>query len=44
VSARLLTKGYAKGEAISDQEMQQLVLTRHTTLPAWNYTLSPPGV
>ena len=44
VSARLLPKKYAKGEVISNQQMQQLVLTRHATLPAWNYTLSPPAV
>ena len=44
VSARLMPKKYATGETISDQQMQQLVLTRHATLPAWNYTLSPPSV
>jgi hypothetical protein len=40
VSARLLHKKYAKGEEISKQQMEQL-LNRHTTLPAWNYTLTP---
>lgn len=41
VSARMLHKKYEKGEAISAQQMQQLMLTKHTTLPAWNYTLTP---
>ena len=41
VSARMLYKKYKKGEAISAQQLQQLMLTKHTTLPAWNYTLSP---
>jgi Rhodopirellula transposase DDE domain len=41
VRARMLDKQYAKGEEISDQEMQTLVLANHTTLPAWNYTLTP---
>lgn len=41
VCARLLQRRYEKGESISDQEMQQLVLTNHKTLPGWNYTLTP---
>ena len=41
VSARLLHKTYAKGQTISQQQIQQLLLTRHDTLPAWNYTLTP---
>jgi len=41
VSARLLHKKYLKGEAISKQQMEQLLLNKHTTLPAWNYTLTP---
>lgn len=41
VSARLSRKRYEKGEEISDREMEQVVLTRHKTLPDWNYTLSP---
>jgi hypothetical protein len=44
VSARLLRKRYEKGEAISDQEMKQVVLTNHKTLPGWNYTLTPSTV
>jgi len=41
VRARLLRKKYEKGEKISAQEMKQLALTRHKTLPMWNYTLRP---
>jgi hypothetical protein len=41
VSARLVRKNYPKGEAISQTQMSQLLLTRHETLPAWNYTLAP---
>jgi hypothetical protein len=41
VRARLLHKEYAKGETISPPQMQQLLLTKHATLPAWNYTLTP---
>jgi hypothetical protein len=41
VNARILHKKYEKGEAISAQQMRQLMLTKHTTLPAWNYTLTP---
>jgi len=37
----MLHKKYEKGEAISAQQMQQLMLANHTTLPAWNYTLTP---
>jgi hypothetical protein len=41
VSARLLRKRYERGESISAEEMQQLVLNNHKTLPGWNYTLIP---
>ena len=41
VRARLLRKKYEKGERISAQEMKHLALTRHKTLPKWNYTLRP---
>jgi len=41
VRARLLRKTYEKGEKISAQKMKQLALTRHKTLPMWNYTLRP---
>jgi Rhodopirellula transposase DDE domain len=41
VRACLLRKKYAKGQAVSNNEMQQLMLNRHQTLPQWNYTLTP---
>jgi hypothetical protein len=41
VCARMLPKKYEKGESFSDQQMQQLMLSKHSTLPAWNYTLTP---
>ena len=41
VNARLLRHAYQKGEKISAQQMQQLALMNHRTLPAWNYTLNP---
>jgi hypothetical protein len=41
VRARLLRHHYEKGEKISKQQMQQLALSNHRTLPAWNYTLTP---
>ncbi len=42
VKAYLIPKHYAKGVKVSDDEMSQLRITSHTTLPKWNYTLSPP--
>src|SRR5215813_6049786 len=41
VRARLVERYYEKGEKISRQDMEQLALTRHNTLPDWNYTLTP---
>ncbi|MGC9222943.1 MAG: ISAzo13 family transposase [Terracidiphilus sp.] len=41
VDARMLPRKYEKGEAISAGQMRQLMLANHTTLPAWNYTLTP---
>jgi len=41
VNARLITKKYQTGQAVSDQDMDALELNRHTTFPNWNYTLSP---
>lgn len=41
VEARMLPRKYEKGEAISTGQMRQLMLANHTTLPAWNYTLTP---
>ena len=41
VKAYLVQKQYPKGVKISEQQMQQLVLEKHETLPKWNYTLRP---
>ena len=41
VKARLVHKNYETGERIAQNQMQQLALTRHATLPNWNYTLAP---
>lgn len=41
VRARLTKRNYEKGEKISQEEMEQLTLTPHRTLPRWNYTLTP---
>ena len=41
VSARLVNKSYEKGERISQNDMDQLALTRHKILPRWNYTVAP---
>ena len=41
ITARLTKRNYEKGEEISPQEMEQLALTPHHTLPSWNYTLAP---
>ena len=39
VSAHLVEKRYHRGIKISDAKMKALPLTRHDTLPQWNYTL-----
>jgi len=41
VGARLHRKHYQTGEKISDQQMAQIALSRHHTLPNWNYTIAP---
>ena len=40
VRANLIRKRYTNGQKVSDQEMSQLQLKKHDTLPNWNYTLS----
>jgi len=42
VKAYLIPKHYAKGVKVSDDEMSQLRIASHTTLPKWNYTLARP--
>lgn len=41
VRASLITKNYEKGEKVSATDMARLSLNAHTTLPDWNYTLTP---
>ena len=41
VNSRLVTKHYETGRKVSDQEMRELRLKKHRTLPEWNYTLYP---
>jgi Rhodopirellula transposase DDE domain len=41
VSSFLVTKHYATGEKVSDQQMREISLQRHSVLPEWNYTLRP---
>ncbi len=41
VKATLVRKKYPTGQKVSEEEMSQLQLQRHDTLPDWNYTLSP---
>ena len=41
VSSFLVTKHYATGEKVSDQQMREISLQRHAVLPEWNYTLRP---
>ena len=41
VRARFVRKKYENGEKVPQSEMDALCLSKHKTLPAWNYTLSP---
>jgi len=41
VSATLITKHYETGQKISDQQMRDIRLQKHATLPEWNYTIHP---
>jgi hypothetical protein len=41
VRAHLIRKSYEKGKTVSEEEMKQLNLDKHTVLPKWNYTLRP---
>ena len=41
LSSFLVTKHYATGEKVSDQQMREISLQRHSVLPEWNYTLRP---
>ena len=41
VRATLVRKKYGNGQKVSDEQMLQLELKRHDTLPFWNYSISP---
>jgi hypothetical protein len=41
VRAHLIRKPYPKGQKVSNRQMNQLHLDKHTVLPKWNYTLHP---
>ncbi len=41
VTAHLDEKHYPKGIKVTEEQMSQLELQRHDTLPKWNYTLRP---
>jgi hypothetical protein len=41
IRACLNTKPYQKGKKVSDKQMEQIVLKRHTLRPNWNYSISP---
>jgi hypothetical protein len=41
VKAMLDTRTYEKGQKVSNQQIQELNLQRHSFHPDWNYTLSP---
>ena len=41
IRARLNRKVYRKGIKVSDEQMQQVNLRRHTSRPLWNYSISP---
>ena len=41
VSAKLNSKIYEKGQAVTEEEMKLLNIRAHRTLPEWNYTIRP---
>jgi hypothetical protein len=41
IRAVLNPKQYQKGKKVSDKQMRQIALTRHTLRPNWNYSISP---
>ena len=43
VTASLTDTQYKTGIKISDEQMANLNLTRHSVLPQWNYTIKPPA-
>ena len=43
VKATLCKTHYQTGLKISDEQMERLNLSKHDTLPQWNYTIQPSG-
>lgn len=43
IRAFLLDRAYRTGVKISDEQMAALPITRHQTLPLWNYIIQPTG-
>jgi len=43
VKATLCKTHYQTGLKISDEHMERLNLSKHDTLPQWNYTIQPSG-
>lgn len=41
VAACLVTKQFEKGVKISDEQMEQVNIVKHSILPKWNYTILP---
>ncbi len=41
VEARLVDRPYETGIKIADEEMRAIPITRHESLPKWNYTIAP---
>ena len=41
VRAALVTKRYSKGTKITDEQMNKVLLQRHTDRPDWNYSILP---
>jgi hypothetical protein len=41
VTACLIRKNHSTGIKVTDEQMKQLHIVKHATLPRWNYTLSP---
>ncbi len=41
VKATMVEKTYEKGLSVTDKEMASLLIEKHATCPAWNYTIRP---
>jgi transposase len=39
--AYIVTKNYPTGQKVSDHQMQEIPIVKHSILPTWNYTLRP---